>query len=187
MARMTPRWHRWSRRPISRAATGSMAQAAQRLSRQKFATVPILEKRTGLWVRVCRTTPLSGEPLQATELRTSLMAGARGLTPKRQKVLAPRSNASAKVDSDAEGGAPGLLGADRESVRYGLSHPRLLSAMSVRELELPEGGVAFELFSDTHRDHHHLVCIGCGRTEEFESAPGAYRRRAGRQRPGIFA
>lgn len=48
---------------------------------------------------------------------------------------------------------------------------RLLSSMELlRELELPEGGRRFELASDAHRDHHHLVCVGCGRTEEFESA-----------------
>jgi len=57
----------------------------------------------------------------------------------------------------------------------------------LRELELARrGGVAFELFSDTHRDHHHLwVCIGCGRTEEFESAPGLTAGGAGRQPQGI--
>lgn len=48
---------------------------------------------------------------------------------------------------------------------------RLLSSMDLlRELELPEGGRRFELASDGHRDHHHLVCVGCGRTEEFESS-----------------
>ena len=48
---------------------------------------------------------------------------------------------------------------------------RLLSSMGLlQELELPEGGRRFELASDTHRDHHHLLCVRCGRTEEFESA-----------------
>ena len=49
---------------------------------------------------------------------------------------------------------------------------RLLSSMELlRELELPEGGRRFELAShDHHRDHHHLVCVRCGQTEEFESA-----------------
>ena len=47
---------------------------------------------------------------------------------------------------------------------------RLLSALELlRELELPEGGRRFELASDSHRDHHHLVCVNCGRTEEFDS------------------
>jgi Fur family ferric uptake transcriptional regulator len=48
---------------------------------------------------------------------------------------------------------------------------RLLSSMGLlQELELPEGGRRFELASDAHRDHHHLVCVRCGRTEEFENA-----------------
>jgi Fur family ferric uptake transcriptional regulator len=48
---------------------------------------------------------------------------------------------------------------------------RLLSSMDLlRELELPEGGRRFELAAgDHHRDHHHLVCVRCGLTEEFES------------------
>lgn len=50
---------------------------------------------------------------------------------------------------------------------------RLLSSMELlTELELPEGGRRFELASDeAHRDHHHLVCVRCGQTEEFESLP----------------
>ena len=47
---------------------------------------------------------------------------------------------------------------------------RLLSSMGLlQELELPEGGRRFELASAAHRDHHHLVCVRCGRTEEFEN------------------
>jgi Fur family ferric uptake transcriptional regulator len=40
----------------------------------------------------------------------------------------------------------------------------------LQELELSEAGRRFELSSGEHRDHHHLVCIRCGRTEEFENA-----------------
>ena len=47
---------------------------------------------------------------------------------------------------------------------------RLLVEMGfLHELELSEGGHRFELASDDHPDHHHLVCVRCGRTEEFES------------------
>ena len=47
---------------------------------------------------------------------------------------------------------------------------RLLADMGfLQELELKEGGRRFELAVDDHRDHHHVVCIRCGRTEEFES------------------
>ena len=39
----------------------------------------------------------------------------------------------------------------------------------LNELELSEGGHRFELLSHDNPDHHHLICIRCGRTEEFES------------------
>ncbi len=47
---------------------------------------------------------------------------------------------------------------------------RLLVEMGLlNELELSEGGHRFELLSHDHPDHHHLICVRCGRTEEFES------------------
>ena len=47
---------------------------------------------------------------------------------------------------------------------------RLLVQMRfLHELELTEGGHRFELSSDENPDHHHMVCIRCGRTEEFEN------------------
>jgi len=47
---------------------------------------------------------------------------------------------------------------------------RLLSSMGLlRELELAEGGRRFELAGHDQRLHHHLVCVRCGRIEEFES------------------
>ena len=41
----------------------------------------------------------------------------------------------------------------------------------LQELELTESGRRFELAVADHRDHHHIVCVRCGRTEEFESEP----------------
>ena len=47
---------------------------------------------------------------------------------------------------------------------------RLLVEMDfLQELELREGGSRFELADAEHIHHHHLVCVRCGRTEEFES------------------
>ena len=49
---------------------------------------------------------------------------------------------------------------------------RLLADMGfLQELELTESGRRFELVVAEHRDHHLIVCIRCGRTEEFESEP----------------
>ena len=39
----------------------------------------------------------------------------------------------------------------------------------VEGLDAGDGGRRFELAGDTNRDHHHLVCVRCGQTEEFES------------------
>ncbi len=48
---------------------------------------------------------------------------------------------------------------------------RLLVDMGfLQELELSDGGRRFELAGGDHGDHHHLICVRCGRTEEFESA-----------------
>ncbi len=47
---------------------------------------------------------------------------------------------------------------------------RLLVKMGfLHELELSDGGHRYELFSNDFPDHHHLICIRCGRTEEFEN------------------
>ena len=46
---------------------------------------------------------------------------------------------------------------------------RLLVQMGLlNERELSEGGHRYELLSNDFPDHHHLICIRCGRTEEFE-------------------
>ena len=56
---------------------------------------------------------------------------------------------------------------------------RLLADMGfLQELELSEGGRRFELTGADHRDHHHVVCIRCGRT-------GGVRERAGADGRGI--
>ena len=47
---------------------------------------------------------------------------------------------------------------------------RLLVHMGLlHELEISEGGHRYELLSNETADHHHLICIRCGRTEEFEN------------------
>ena len=47
---------------------------------------------------------------------------------------------------------------------------RLLVEMGfLYERELIDGGHRYELLSNDFPDHHHLICIRCGRTEEFDS------------------
>ncbi|MCP9826860.1 Fur family transcriptional regulator [Synechococcus sp. EJ6-Ellesmere] len=114
----------------------------------------------------------SASPGPATELRSSLHGRGRRLTPQRQKVLSLFERIGEGSHLSAEEVHLRLVRAEeRVSLATVYRTLRLLSSMELlRELELPEGGRRFELASDAHRDHHHLVCVGCGRTEEFESS-----------------
>ncbi len=104
-------------------------------------------------------------------LRTSLHDRGQRLTPQRQRVLALFESIGEGTHLSAEEVHQLLIhGQERVSLATVYRTLRLLSSMGLlQELELPEGGRRFELAGDAHRDHHHLVCLRCGRTEEFES------------------
>lgn len=104
-------------------------------------------------------------------LRTSLHDRGQRLTPQRQRVLALFERIGEGTHLSAEEVHQRLLKSqERVSLATVYRTLRLLSSMGLlQELELPEGGRRFELAGDTHRDHHHLVCVRCGRTEEFEN------------------
>ena len=144
-----------------------------------FATGFILENApgpdSGLSVPLAMTaspSPRSSEPLVSEGLRSSLHGRGQRLTPQRQWVLGLFKRIGEGRHLSAEEVHQHLLECQqRVSLATVYRSLRLLSSLALlRELELPEGGRRFELASDTHRDHHHLVCVGCGRTEEFESA-----------------
>jgi Fur family ferric uptake transcriptional regulator len=104
-------------------------------------------------------------------LRSSLHDRGQRLTPQRQRVLELFERIGEGTHLSAEQVHQRLL---RDHTRVSLATVyrtlRLLSSMGLlQELELPEGGRLFELAGDAHRDHHHLVCVRCGRTEEFEA------------------
>jgi Fur family ferric uptake transcriptional regulator len=110
--------------------------------------------------------------LPAEALRSSLHGRGQRLTPQRQRVLALFERLGEGTHLSAEEVHQRLLRAEeRVSLATVYRTLRLLSSIELlRELELPEGGRRFELASDDdHRDHHHLVCVRCGHTEEFES------------------
>ncbi len=95
----------------------------------------------------------------------------RRLTPQRQKVLSLFQSLGAGIHLSAEDVHHKLI---EESNRVSLATIyrtlNLLVQMGlIHELELSEGGHRFELASHDHPDHHHLVCVRCGRTEEFEN------------------
>lgn len=104
-------------------------------------------------------------------LRTSLHDRGQRLTPQRERVLSLFERIGAGTHLSAEEVHRQLLNAEaRVSLATVYRTLRLLSSMGLlQELELPEGGRRFELASAAHRDHHHLVCVRCGRTEEFEN------------------
>ncbi len=147
---------------------------------QWFATASIVENcRVDVVPRSSTQTSLSSLPAsspadaQATEaLRSTLHDRGHRLTPQRQRVLALFERIGEGSHLSAEEVHQRLL---REQEKVSLATVyrslRLLSSMGLlQELELPEGGRRFELAGDAHRDHHHLVCVRCGRTEEFEDA-----------------
>ncbi len=120
--------------------------------------------------------PLRGQPesllqAQPNSLRASLHDRGHRLTPQRQRVLGLFEGLGEGRHLSAEEVHQRLLGAEaRVSLATVYRTLRLLSSMGLlQELELPEGGRRFELAGDAHRDHHHLVCVRCGRTEEFEN------------------
>jgi Fur family ferric uptake transcriptional regulator len=115
--------------------------------------------------------PLQTPRSQPSALRTSLHDRGQRLTPQRQRVLALFERIGEGSHLSAEEVHQRLLRSrERVSLATVYRTLRLLSSMGLlQELELPEGGRRFELASDAHPDHHHLVCVRCGRTEEFES------------------
>lgn len=106
-------------------------------------------------------------------LERGLHQDGRRLTPQRRRVLNLFERIGSGSHLSAEDVHQHLLEADaRVSLATIYRTLRLLVDMGfLQELELTEGGRRFELCSGDHRDHHHLVCIRCGRTEEFESTP----------------
>ena len=95
----------------------------------------------------------------------------RRLTPQRRKILELFELIGSGMHLSAEDVHHQLLDAGkRVSLATIYRTLRLLVHMGfLHELELSEGGHRFELSSHDHPDHHHLVCIKCGRTEEFEN------------------
>ncbi len=110
---------------------------------------------------------------QPSSLRTTLNDRGQRLTPQRQRVLDLFERIGEGSHLSAEEVHLRLVRSqERVSLATVYRTLRLLSSMGLlQELELPEGGRRFELAGDAHRDHHHLLCVRCGRTEEFESAP----------------
>lgn len=131
-----------------------------------FATGPIVEK-----FQVHAVPSQANSAGGSSGLRSSLHDRGQRLTPQRQRVLELFERIGEGSHLGAEEVHQRLLRTEeRVSLATVYRTLRLLSGIGLlQELELPEGGRRFELASDAHRDHHHLVCVRCGRTEEFEN------------------
>lgn len=104
-------------------------------------------------------------------LESGLHQDGKRMTPQRKKILSLFEGLGPGVHLSAEEVHAQLSSASkRVSLATIYRTLRLLVKMGfLNELELSEGGHRFELLSHENPDHHHLICIHCGRTEEFES------------------
>ena len=104
-------------------------------------------------------------------LQVGLHQEGRRLTPQRKKVLELFVSIGSGIHLSAEEVHHQLVERNAKvSLATVYRTLRLLVEMGLlHELELSEGGHRFELASNENPDHHHLVCVRCGRTEEFES------------------
>ena len=107
----------------------------------------------------------------SSPLEDDLHRDGKRLTPQRQKILNLFENVGAGNHLSAEEVHEKLVqSSSRVSLATIYRTLRLLVQMGLlHELELSEGGHRYELLSNENPDHHHLICIRCGRTEEFEN------------------
>jgi len=105
-------------------------------------------------------------------LESELHQEGRRMTPQRKKVLALFEEIGSGIHLSAEE-VHRKLATSNSKVSLATIYRtlRLLVQLGfLNELELREGGHRFELLSHEKPDHHHLICVRCGRTEEFESS-----------------
>jgi Fur family ferric uptake transcriptional regulator len=114
---------------------------------------------------------LEGSEVASHGLRSSLHDRGQRLTPQRERMLELFERLGEGLHLSAEE-AHQRLRRQGEQVSLATVYRtlRLLSGMGLlKELELAEGGRRFELAGQDSRHHHHLVCVRCGRIEEFEN------------------
>ena len=104
-------------------------------------------------------------------LESGLHRDGKRMTPQRKKILGLFEGLGSGVHLSAEEVHSKLTNSgERVSLATIYRTLRLLVKMAfLNELDITEGGHLFELLSHDHPDHHHLICIRCGRTEEFEN------------------
>ncbi|WP_320676939.1 Fur family transcriptional regulator [Prochlorococcus sp. MIT 1300] len=132
-------------------------------------------------------TSSSPRSISEPPLQVGLHKDGRRMTPQRRRVLELFQNIGSGSHLSAEDVHQYLVNAKlKVSLATIYRTLRLLVDMGfLHELELTEGGHRFELASHDHPDHHHLVCVRCGRTEEFESEQVLLEGRIAAERIGF--
>ena len=125
-------------------------------------------------MRIAHTLSLSFSSqfkVVTSPLGDDLHKDGKRLTPQRLKVLNLFENIGSGNHLSAEEVHEKLVkSSSKVSLATIYRTLKLLVQMGLlHELELIEGGHRYELLSNETADHHHLVCIRCWRTEEFEN------------------
>ena len=113
---------------------------------------------------------VSMHPETGGSLKQGLHQDGRRLTPQRRRILELFESLGGGRHLSAEDVHHQLL--DRElkvSLATIYRTLRLLVEMGFLQELQTSNGSQFELADAEHIRHHHLVCVRCGRTEEFES------------------
>lgn len=106
-----------------------------------------------------------------TELTELLRKRGLRLTPQRAKIIEIFYNLPEGEHLSAEE-LQNLLKQESSDISLATSYRtlKLLASMGVlRELDFAEDHKHYELARNPHAPHHHIICLDCGATEEFES------------------
>ena len=121
-------------------------------------------------------SPQSPDPLTREQLSLHLKERGFRLTPQREKILDIFYNLPEGEHLSAEE-LHNQLKTQHGDISLATSYRtlKLLASVGVlRELDFAEDHKHYELTRDPESPHHHIICVSCGRTEEFE-APEALR------------
>lgn len=105
------------------------------------------------------------------ELSEALRKRGLRLTPQREKIIDLFFNLPEGEHLSAEE-LHNMLARDQSDISLATSYRtlKLLASMGVlRELDFAEDHKHYELARNPESPHHHIICMDCGNTEEFES------------------
>ncbi len=115
--------------------------------------------------------PIDNSPNRAALSDVLRRKGFR-LTPQREKILDIFFQLPEGEHLSAEELQKALIGESSDiSLATSYRTLKLLASLGVlRELDFAEDHKHYELARNPESPHHHIICLDCGKTEEFESA-----------------